>query len=89
MIIRVTQDDILQGRRYSPAYCPVARAVRRATDVCPVAITIGLGSRIGLARVGDDIYELPSWVADIICGYDIGKPIKPFTFSLPIKKKAP
>ena len=82
MRIRVTQDDILRGKMASITDCPVARAVRRARG----RGSIEVGS--WQAVIAGQVYTLPENAHDAIEEFDDTGIMKPFTFSLPINKKA-
>jgi hypothetical protein len=78
-LIRVTQDDIDKGRSGSCAYCPIARAARRAFG----KIAYVCYSQIAIF---DDIpkHELtlpvPKRASEFICSFDSHKLVKPFAF---------
>jgi len=76
--VRVTKDDIKNGKREDPKSCPIARAVRRR-----------LGHRFvraahGFLAVKDGrgamlYYDAPSSYRDFIDRFDGGKFVRPFT----------
>lgn len=79
--ISVTAADIQAGGPNDPAYCPIARAVRR----------LGLKKKV---RVWNDSllldsssYELPERAVLFIDRFDDGHRVRPFTFTLTRKKE--
>jgi hypothetical protein len=78
--IQLLQDDIDKGLPARSAFCPVARAIRRA---CPKIKQVNVGcSRI---RLGDGQYiTTPPEVCNFISAFDRHKPVEPFEFDLDI-----
>lgn len=94
LTIRVTQDDINLGQAYSGAFCPIARAMKRA---------FGLGSddTSGKVYVGNLYAEysptslmtdqnmmvcpLPDEATEFITEFDGGREVVPFTFEVDCK----
>lgn len=74
--VRVTRDDIRNGRKNDCARCPVARAVRRLgyakIAVCPSEILVN--------RPTQQTFRNPQKARRFINAFDAGKPVKPFTF---------
>ena len=78
MKIQVTQDDIDHGRSGDCNFCPVARAVKRATH-----LDLGVRVTIGYVYLGNLVnFQLLSKVADFVYDFDVGMPVKPFEFEL-------
>jgi len=79
MRIDVTQDDIANGIRKDPCWCPIALAVRRATGApCKVdtdEITLSCGAYI----------PTPESAAKFVMTYDDFGAAIPFSFELEIK----
>lgn len=88
MKIRVTRKHIENGEREMTAYCPVALAMVSAgfkgvgvhNDHVEV---ITKGGRYPTV----EYYELPKKVQRFVLDYDMERPVKPFTFSLPVEGK--
>lgn len=85
MKITVTKEDIAQGIASSTEMCPVALAIKKATDIRPVRVgtfTVLMGSW------SNPIFEgsLPEKVTDFICDLVRGKDVAPFSFELDIEK---
>lgn len=75
--INVTLRDIKKGIKHQSSHCPIARAIKRLTDirlcVCQEWISFD-GIRI----------PTPQKASDFISNYDLGQPVKPFKFKLDI-----
>lgn len=80
MRINVTQDDIDNGVS-SCVWCPVARAVARATEmyVEVTATDIWIGHTPLVGRFVDT----PEAAADFILQFDTNRKVQPFEFELP------
>jgi len=82
--INVTKDDIRRGFRQNAWLCPVARAVRRAVgpgprrEICVTESSINVGER----RLG-----LPPGVGGFICRFDLFEKVRPFSFTLPLRRR--
>ena len=82
MQIRVTQEDIDKGKRNSLRRCPVALALKRA---CGRIVEVG--STMVYSRNEDRAWliSLPEKAEDFVKLFDIGEPVEPFTFDLPLE----
>ena len=84
MKIHVTQDDIYRGNRRNCNYCPVARAVARATSESEVYV----GGDIFIRKnEHGSVYHAPRSVRRFIRRFDKGLPVAPFTFILRPKER--
>ena len=78
MKIVVTQNDIEQGVRYKACACPVALAIKRRTSrECEVAGRY----MVFLSNLNTE-HDLPTPVHKFVVAFDMGKPVKPFSFEL-------
>ena len=78
MKIVVTQNDIEQGIRLKACACPVALAIKRRTSrECEVA-----GRYMVFRYDLNTEYDLPESVGKFVTAFDMGKPVKPFSFEL-------
>lgn len=79
MKIRVTQEDINNGKPNDPSRCPVALACRKLTEgnisVGYIFITYYLSGKL-VRRI------VPKGVIGFIVNFDDGKPVGPFEFEL-------
>jgi hypothetical protein len=77
--VKVTADDIRQGRPMRQRDCPVALAMQRATGL-PVRVhinTFSVGRKKGR-------YPLPRAVARFVCNFDDGLPVRPSSFTVDV-----
>lgn len=80
MKIQVTRNDIRKGIPDHPAFCPIARAIKRRTHK-PVAVTgdyIAIFYRKQVATGYNTSIKVEAFIHD----FDIGEKVKPFTFEL-------
>ena len=77
MLIKVTQQDIELGMRFSSLRCPVACAIKRAADA---AVAVGATSVI----IYDQRLPLPAVAELAIRDFDAGRVILPFEFELDV-----
>lgn len=80
--IQVTAEDIANGTRGNCAFCPVARAVCRATGSVDVSVT-GLGVTIWCGEETASL-AIPDAVGRFVDDFDCGKPVHPIEFDLDI-----
>lgn len=73
--IEVTEDNIKSGFRFAPCECPIAIATARRT---------GKGASVSSqeCRVGTARYALPAEAQVFVDAFDLGKPVKPFAFTM-------
>lgn len=83
MKIRVIRDDIRKGKRKSLCECPVARALKRQTPFSKITVCSAL--TFIQSNGGSVVVDAPKAVSDFITKFDLGEPVKPFTFELVIK----
>lgn len=76
MKITVTQKDIAKGKRYDCGYCPTALAIQRASKNEDVAV---MGMR---CEIDGELFDLPEKAILFIHNFDLGKPVKPFSFEI-------
>lgn len=81
VIINVTANDIKYGKPRMTTSCPIARAVKRRT--------IGNFYSVGADTcwINEDIIFLPSEARDFIVKFDRGREVKPFKFTLDVRKE--
>ena len=84
MRIEVTQEDIEKGRPASFFWCPVARAVRRATGY-PAKATYGRVSvQLSPGPMKPKLFCSTPLMVDLFIGqFDLEEPVEPFAFDLP------
>ena len=74
LVVHVTQDDINKGVEGNSHLCPIARAVRRLGKK---RVTVD-GAQI---QVRSRWYEMPYKAEKFVDRFDMGKRVKPFTFT--------
>ena len=86
MRIEVTAEDIRNGRKHDCQYCPVARAIARATgrEVLTGRITCQIRSSYTPWRS----VILPRVVFDFTESFDAGALVQPFDFELDYQESA-
>lgn len=77
MKIEVTKRDIQKGERGSCRWCPVARAVARATNYKKLVLVAS-----DHVDINDKDFNLPLRVQRFIACFDMGDDVKPFSFNL-------
>ena len=86
VLVEVTLNDIITGRKRDCSFCPVARAVKRAASrdalIDPVAIRV-FGTRLFV-----DI-PTPPQARTFIKRFDSGGPVQPLAFRLTIPEGCP
>lgn len=85
MIIKVKQSHIRKGKTSSPWHCPVALAIREQTN-----LDIGvIPDAVKLYSYPNELpIPLPDSARDFIRAFDTSKPVKPFSFDLPLTSPA-
>ena len=73
MLVTITQEDIDQGDKYNPRWCPVARALKRTTGDRDVSVGY-------MVDIGGTIYRLSNRMSDWIYRFDQGGTVRPITF---------
>ncbi|HYT44606.1 MAG TPA: hypothetical protein VEP90_19910 [Methylomirabilota bacterium] len=83
MIVIVTEDHIIRGRRYSASWCPVALAIREAT---------GKETLVGVSEVFIEdkepygtTYKLPEEVNRFTSDFDYSRKVYPLKFKLDLE----
>jgi hypothetical protein len=87
MIIKVTSDHIKRGDRRSPGCCPIALAVKEACRLPFVSVGINSVSwsyNEGVDVIHECIFEPDSSLVEFITRFDLGSPVQPFEFDLPL-----
>ncbi len=78
MLVTITQEDIDQGERRNPHYCPMALALRRITGSYHV--------RVGYwASVDEVYYKLSERASNWIFDFDWQNTVKPTAFRLTLR----
>ena len=82
MTIRITREDIENGRRCDPDCCPVGRALTR----CGIEHfgVVGTGVMLMDERHYTELVPLPIAVKDWILAFDGKRPVEPISFELVI-----
>lgn len=80
MTIRITQEDIENGRRCDPDCCPVGRALLRS-GVEHLGV-VGSGVMIMDERHYTEVVPLPESVINWILAFDGKRPVEPISFEL-------
>jgi hypothetical protein len=78
--IEVTEGDIKRGDACSAGSCPVAKAVRRATNWKKTVAVKG-----GQIEVDGVAYRAPAPVTYFVGRFDDELPVKPFSFELELR----
>ncbi len=77
--INVTSDDIAKGKRGSACSCPIALAIKRATNqACHVGVRW-----YSFERDLTDM-PLPRKAGEFVIAFDQKQPVEPFSFELDI-----
>lgn len=91
MIIKVTEEHINKGRRRNVTCCPVALAVKGATQCTFICVgTFGMGIRMPKkhwwSKQPNSRYDIftPKNASVFISMFDRGEEVKPFEFELDI-----
>lgn len=85
--VTVTKCDIEKGFKGSAFSCPIALALDRKTIHTP---HVGFGSVEMRGLYGGEFFDyvpLPQKAKDFVKNFDSGKQVKPFRFTLEVKKK--
>ncbi len=82
MTIRITREDIENGRRCDPDCCPVGRALSRS-GVGHLGV-VGSGVMMMDERHYTEVVPLPVAVTDWILAFDGKRPVEPISFELVI-----
>jgi hypothetical protein len=80
MTIRITREDIENGRRCDPDCCPVGSALSRS-GVEHLGV-VGTGVMMMDERHYTEVVPLPGVVKDWILAYDGKRPVEPISFEL-------
>lgn len=78
MRIYVTKKDIADGQPKNPLFCPIACAANRR---------FGKWVRVDSSeiRIVERSYKLPPAAKKFVKDFDSLKPVRPFSFTLPVK----
>lgn len=74
-VIRVTAQDIANGKRHWSMGCPVSLAIKRKHPRSKIFVTMQI-------EVNRKYFIIPDNVAAFIGRFDRGRPVKPFAFKL-------
>ena len=80
MLIEVTREHISQGQRQECALCPVALAIKAVIPCTYCAVGVGSVQMIRRKQWYD--LDLPAKVQKFIKEFDLGLPVRPFSFEL-------
>lgn len=83
MKITVTESDILTGSPDNANFCPIAAALARVPGVSQAYVG-GTGVRFLWKHRESRFFKLPVSACRFIKKFDGFKPVKPFSFRLPI-----
>ena len=78
MKIYVTKSDIKEGIQCSSGQCPIARSLQRRFPGRHVSVGAHGGA------VGGRIFPLPPSAQRFIVRFDVGRKMRPFSFTLPL-----
>ena len=78
MKITITKSDIRKGVKCNFRFCPVAKALRRITKRRDVWVDLRG------AKIKNWYYDLPEVARCFISDFDLGHPVQPFSFDLPV-----
>lgn len=85
MRIDVTQEDIDKGQQSACYFCPIARAMNRASrDGTTWAVFPASCRADSTDRVGERRLVLPPAAREFIRAFDAREPVSPFSFDLDI-----
>jgi len=73
--VEVTAEDIVKGEPKDHCFCPLALACKRAGIRSPVVENYSLESEDGNAALADE-------ACDFVHDFDLGRPVKPFSFEV-------
>ena len=93
MKVTVTREDIAIGQRDSIVSCPIARALKRSlaklvTDqgMPPMLIDVRVWATFWYVPGGPRA-SLPASAQQFINDFDLGRPVTPFSFTIPSQRK--
>lgn len=86
--VKVTQEDILNGRRHSRASCPVALGLLRSLKNYKVDKLSVVGTLI-IFQLGNSYHEITTneETRNFIINFDCHREVKPFKFTIDLTKK--
>lgn len=80
VLIKVTQQDIEQGKRHMCDYCPVALAAKRTLPWAKVVNYSGIHDGAYRIQKGSKTAHLPEIASDWIRAFDRGDRVEPINF---------
>lgn len=84
--VEVTAEDIARGECGDPERCPIAKALkrmlRRRKGVEVGGFSVSIDSDPSRRDAPSHTAYLPAKAAAFVTDFDMGKPVKPFTFTL-------
>lgn len=86
MLIKVSQDNIYDGKREDGEWCPIALAIRAACPDVPKDFNVGdklLASQKRYVMWRGQKFILPEAAGIFIEKFDNGRMVAPFEFELP------
>lgn len=88
MKVDVTQEDIDRGMPKRCSFCPVAKAIQRATGNKYFYVAVSGSELCDSVRAVTrtdyiDAIDLPPEVLVFLTRFDAGKPVEPFSFEFP------
>ena len=80
MLVKLTQDDIEMGLRYSHNCCPVSKAVMRALGEQGKFFSVSIG--LYIIKIDKNNIGLPKFVTQWIEAFDRGEKVSPVEFEI-------
>jgi hypothetical protein len=85
--VEISQEDISQGKKGNPDYCPVALAMKRRFNTHVVVVTDVFRFMKGESFGGKNYFKLPPEASQWIADFDHLKEVQPITFKVEIPKQ--
>jgi hypothetical protein len=83
MLIEVTTDDIVNGKREKCRECPIALAFNRCMPEYQASVGVDTGSFFNHEdRLVISLAFLPEVARDFVLNFDMQKDVKPFSFEI-------
>jgi hypothetical protein len=81
LVVEVTEEDIILGKRKRSCECPISKALKRSTGF-DWGVGINTALYFGPEFSKNSFIELPKEARDFISKFDQEKPVKPFKFEI-------
>jgi hypothetical protein len=88
--ITVTAEDVARGQRNQCTRCPIARAIVRCVPGAHLAI-VNM-NEVLVYRHDEEVPDVcltPDAAGTFVHLFDLGLPVRPFAFDLPLREDAP